>query len=158
LNVINIISVVRFNINLNNNSMVKLLGISKVLAGMLVLGVVCFSSIFPSCSVSTASLSDVKMCSSLNGGNCSDDVSTFPADVATIHCSANLKNAPSKTKVVFEWKHDGQSIGKTDVEAESGYINSTFTPSGILPSGKYSVTVKIGVDNSTPVTKEFSVE
>jgi hypothetical protein len=138
--------------------MVKILGISKVLAGMLVLSVVCFSSIFPSCSVSTAKLTDVKVCSSLNNNVCESDVPSFAADVSAIHCTANLNNAPSKTKVTFEWKHEGVSIGKTEVEAESGYVSSTFTPGGTLEAGKFSVTVNLGIDNSTPITKEFTID
>ena len=138
--------------------MVKILGISKVLAGMLVLGIVCFSSIFPSCSVSTANLSDVKLCSTMNGNDCSGDASSFHADVAAIYCTANVKNAPSKTKVNFEWKHEGTSLGKADVETDGGSVNSTYKPNGTLEAGKYSVTVKLGTDNATPITKEFTVE
>lgn len=138
--------------------MVKLLGISKVLAGMLVLGVVCFSSIFPSCSVSTASLSDVKLCSSVSGNDCSGDASSFHADVAAIYCTANVKNAPSKSKVTFEWKHEGTAMGKAEVETDGGSVKSTFTPSGTLEAGKYSVTVKLGTDNATPITKEFTID
>jgi hypothetical protein len=136
--------------------MFKISGVSKVLAGLLC--VISLSGIFLSCSVTKANLSDVKVCSSLNGNVCGNDASAFPPDVANIYCTANLNNASSKTKVIFEWKHEGESIGNTEVVAESGYVSSKFTPSEPLPPGKYSITVKIDVENSKPVTKDYKIE
>jgi hypothetical protein len=136
--------------------MKKILSISKLFLVLSALGVICFTSIFPSCS--TANLSDVKICSSLNGGECSGDVSSFPAEIPALYCSANLKNAPSDTKVTFEWKHEGTSFGKAEVTSGGGSIHSSYQPPSTFPPGKYSVTVKIEVDNSTPVTKEFTIE
>jgi hypothetical protein len=98
------------------------------------------------------------VCSSLNGSECNGDVSSLPGDVPVIYCSANLKNAPSNTKVIFEWKHGSESMGKAEVETESGVVNSTLRPSSTLEPGKYSVTVKIAVDNSAPISKEFTIE
>jgi len=136
----------------------KILGISKLFLGAAVLGIVCFSSIFPSCSVSTASLSDVKVCTSLNGSDCSSSDASFPSETPVIHCSAKLNNAPADTKVTFDWKHDGESFGKADVNASSGFVHSSYKPPSTFPPGKYSVTVKLAVDNATPVTKEFTIE
>ena len=125
---------------------------------LLVLTVIFFAELITSCNVSTANLSDVKLCSSLSGNTCSEDVMKFGSDVSAIHCTANLNNAPPKTKVLFNWKKDGEGIGNAEVEAESGYVRSTFTPSEPIPPGKYSVTVKLETDNSKPVIKEFVVE
>lgn len=125
---------------------------------MSVIGVVFLSGILMSCNVSTANLSDVKVCTSLNGSECGSDVSSFMADVQAIYCSASLNNAPSGTKVVFEWKHEGESIGKAELEGSTGVVNSSFKPTAELPAGKYSVTVKINTDNAQPITKEFRVE
>ena len=136
--------------------MIKILSISKLFFALSVLGVICFSSIFPSCS--TANLSDVKLCSSLNSGECNSDVSSVHSDTPAIYCSANVKNAPSKTKVTFEWKHGSESLGKAEVETDGGIVNSSYKPNSSLDPGKYSVTVKIASDNSTPVTKDFTVE
>ena len=133
--------------------------VSSVLSTVFsVLIVVFFAVLITSCNVSTANLSDVKLCSSLNGNTCGEDVAKFSSDVSAIHCTANLNNAPAKTKVMFNWKKDNEGIGNAEVEAESGYVSSTFTPAEPLPPGKYSVTVKIETDNSKPVTKEFVVE
>ncbi len=144
-----------------NITMKKMLGNLNLLTVLSVIGVVFLSGVFMSCNVSTANLSDVKVCSSLNGSECSSDVLIFTPDVSAIYCSASLNNAPSGTKVVFEWKHEGEIIGKAELEASSvssGSINSSFKPSAELPVGKYSVTVKINTDNAKPVTKEFKVE
>ena len=144
--------------NFKNQSMNKILNISKLFLALSFLSAICFTSIFPSCSVSTANLSDVKVCSSLNGSECNGDLVSLPGNVPVIYCSANLKNAPSKTKVTFEWKHESESMGTAEVETESGVVNSTFKPNADLEPGKYSVTVKIAVDNSSPISKEFTIE
>jgi hypothetical protein len=138
--------------------MIKILSGSKVILVLAVLCVISFPGIFLSCNVTTVNLSDVKVCSSLSSNICGNDVSSFPSNVPAIYCTANLNNAPSKTKVTFEWKQEGESIGKTEVEAESGYVSSTFKPEAPLPPGKYSITVKIATDNSKPITKEYTVE
>src|SRR5712691_1292553 len=92
------------------------------------------------CNVSTAHLSDVKVCSSLNkDGECDADSPTFPGMAPVIYCSAKLKNAPSGTKVTFSWKYGSEDMGKADVETGSGNINSSFKPSVTLEPGKYSV-------------------
>ena len=136
----------------------KILSISKLFLALSVLFVICFSSIFPSCSVSTANLSGVKLCSSLSGTECGGDVSSFPADVPVIYCSASVNNAPSQTKVLIEWKHGSESLGTMEREIESGYIHATLKPNSTLAPGQYSVTLKIASDNSTPITKQFTLE
>lgn len=113
----------------------------------------------PACNVSTANLSDVKLCTSKGSdGDCADDNSKFPADVQVIYCSASVNNAPANTKVTFEWKQGSQSLGKANVETSSGIISSNFTPNTAMEPGTYSCTVKIETDNAKPVTKEFTVE
>ncbi len=137
----------------------KKLSVIQGVTAVVLVSLVSFLTLFTtSCNVSTANLSDVKLCSSLSGNTCGEDVTKFGSDVSAIHCTANLNNAPAKTKVMFNWKKDGEGIGNAEVEAESGYVSSTFTPSEPMPPGKYSVTVKIETDNSKPVTKEFVVE
>jgi plastocyanin len=111
-----------------------------------------------SCSVSTANLSDAKVCTSLNGSECASDNSTVPASSTVIYCSANLKNAPAGTKVTFTWKKGGDNIASVDLEGSSGVVYSNLNTGGSLEPGKYSVTIKINSDNSQPVTKEFTVE
>lgn len=136
----------------------KILRVSKLFISLSVLFVICFSSIFPSCSVSTANLSGAKLCSSLSGTECGADALSFPVDVPVIYCSASVNNAPSQTKVLIEWKHGSESLGTMEKEVESGYIHATLKPNSTLAPGQYSVTMKIASDNSTPLTKEFTLE
>lgn len=115
--------------------------------------------IIPSCDVSTAKLTDIKLCASPDsGGECEGDISSFSTKVQIIYCTAKLKNAPLGTKAAFEWKRGDKSMGKVDVETSSGVASSNFRPTYVMEPGRYSVTVKIVVDNSKPVTKEFTIE
>ena len=117
------------------------------------------ANIFTVCSVSTANLSDVRLCANVNSSSeCDGDKSSFAADAPVIYCSAQVKNAPSNTKVNFSWKFESESLGSADVETSSGVVYSTYKSGGTLKPGKYSVTVKINTDNSEPVTKNFTVE
>jgi hypothetical protein len=115
-------------------------------------------NIFTICSVSTAHLSDVRVCSSINSDSeCESDASSFPSSVATLYCSAKLKNAPEKTKVIFTWKFEDEVIGKADVESGSAVVYSYYKSPGFMKPGNYSVTVKIDTDNAEPVTKKFTL-
>lgn len=114
--------------------------------------------LFQACNVSTANLSDIKLCNTKTDAGCPSDASTFPATSEAIYCSANVKNAPSGTKVTFVWKHDGKELGTADVETSGGTVLGHMTINGALEPGKYSVTVKLNSDNSTPTTKEFTLE
>ncbi|MFA7359834.1 MAG: hypothetical protein WC139_02240 [Candidatus Kapaibacterium sp.] len=138
--------------------MEKIFSNSKLFLAAAVLCVIGLAGVLSSCNVSTANLTEVKVCSSLNGSECSNDVSSFPGDVPAIYCSASLNNAPADTNVTFEWKQEGVSIGKVELNAESGFVNSTFKPTSTLEPGKYSVSVKLATDNATPITKEFTIE
>ncbi len=113
---------------------------------------------FQACNVSTANLSDIKLCNTKSDAGCSSDAATFPVTSEAIYCSANVKNAPSGTKVTFLWKHDGKELGTADVETSGGTVLGHMTINGALEPGKYSVTVKLNSDNSTPTTKEFTLE
>lgn len=131
---------------------------NNVLALMMLVLVLAVSAVIPACNVSTANLSDVKLCSEKSGDGCASDVSTFPVSTATLYCSAVLKNAPSGTKVTFEWKHESNVLGHADVESTGGSVIGNMSINGALEPGKYSVTVKLNSDNSTPITKQFTLE
>lgn len=114
--------------------------------------------LFQACNVSTANLSDIKLCNTKSDAGCTSDASSFPVTSEAIYCSATVKNAPSGTKVSFVWKHDGKELGQADVETSGGVVLGHMTINGALEPGKYSVTVKLNSDNSTPTTKEFTLE
>jgi hypothetical protein len=116
-------------------------------------------NIFTICSVSTAKLTEVKLCSSLSSDkSCDVDKSSFPESVDVIYCSAFLKNAPKDTKVTFTWKHGDELLGSADVTSGDAVLYSNYTTKGSLAPGKYSVTLKVNADNVDPVTKEFTIE
>ncbi|MFA6002203.1 MAG: hypothetical protein WC828_08885 [Thermoleophilia bacterium] len=122
------------------------------------------------CSVSTAGISDVKICSDADSkGICSSDNSTFKTTTAEIFLSANLNNAPSGTKVTSSWRYikgelgnDPQDIDSVTAEAKEGgsqpYTSSMTSPTAGWPKGDYEVTLTLSSDNSTPVVKKFSIQ
>jgi len=122
------------------------------------------------CSVSTAGISDVKLCVDADSkGICSSDSSTFETTTPEIFLSANLNNAPSGTKVTSSWKYikgelgnDPQDIDSVTAEAKEGgsqpYTSSMTSPTAGWPKGDYEVTITLSSDNSTPVVKKFSIQ
>jgi len=133
----------------------------KILRSVLSLSILlvfAFGVFFQACNVSTANLNDIKLCNTKSDAGCSSDAASFPVTSEAIYCSANVKNAPSGTKVTFIWKHDGKELGQADVETSGGTVLGHMTINGALEPGKYSVTVKLNSDNSTPTTKEFTLE
>lgn len=117
-----------------------------------------------SCSVSTANITDVKMCLSLQDDLCQDDVAVFENTVPEIYVSAILNNAPEGTKVFFTWNYleDGTlEIASVDVVTEetTSNLHSYLTiPDNGWPQGKYEVVIKVDADNVDPIHKEFSVQ
>jgi hypothetical protein len=136
----------------------KLLNKRNLFLSLILVSAICIFNVFTACNVSTANLSDVKVCTSLNSSVCDADASSIPGTAPVIYCSAKLNNAPSGTKVTFTWSHAGSELGKADVETGSGTVSSNMNTNGSLEPGKYSVTVKINSDNAKPVTKEFTIE
>ncbi len=123
--------------------------------------------LFTGCSfsVSTANISDVKMCPKLNESTCDDDQTTFlSSDTEVIFVSAVLQNAPEETKTDFTWQYmdkDGPiEIGKIAIETKetSNDIYSYYEKpdDGWVP-GDYEVVLKIQTDNADPITKKFTI-
>ncbi|MHB0867793.1 MAG: hypothetical protein ACYC6B_09695 [Thermoleophilia bacterium] len=122
------------------------------------------------CSYSTAQLSDVKLCNSTDGaGNCVNDSMAFKTTDAEIFLSAQLENAPSGTKVTAAWRYLKGELGNEpkdidSVTAEAGdggnlpYYSSLTAPTAGWPTGDYEVTLTLSSDNSTPVSKQFSIK
>jgi len=116
-----------------------------------------------SCSVSTASLSDVKTGSALQQKQVVKEVSEFSPDTATLYVSTKLNNAPDDTKVTFTWRYleqGGQDIDSVAVVAKNGenLMNSSLSkPTNGWPTGRYEVVLKLGAKNSKPIHKKFSV-
>ena len=95
---------------------------NNLLAVMMLVSVFASIMFFQACNVSTANLSDVKLCTEKNSSNvCDASASTFPASTPVIYCSAILKNAPTGTKVTFEWKH--QLVRLFQISQLAGQLN-----------------------------------
>ncbi len=120
------------------------------------------------CNVSTASLSNIKVCDQLEGGQCTSDMGTFTPDTRVFYTTANLDSAPSGTKVDINWRYLSGELGNTAQDIDSVTFtseeNSNFVQSSLerstptWPKGNYEVVLKINTDNADPVHKSFSVK
>lgn len=121
-------------------------------------------------SYSTASVSDIKLCSQPDSeGNCTADESVFKVDDREIFLSAQINNAPSGTKVTATWNYlrgelgnDPREIDSVVVETEESgsgpFYSSLTTPIRGWPTGDYEVTITLDAENNEPASKQFSVK
>jgi len=124
--------------------------------------------LFTGCSISTANLKDVKMCTEMTEGRCPSDTTVFSSTTPEIFLSTTLKNAPSGTKVSFQWNYlsNGQPdpLDTVSMEAPSedttSYLYSSYPipSSGSWPAGKYEVVLSLNSDNSESIHKEFEIK
>lgn len=121
------------------------------------------------CEVSTAKLTDVKICDNASSdGACSQDMTTFAPNTQEIFLSAQLENAPSDTRVTATWRYlrgeagEAQVIDEVSVTTEEGgtmpYYSSMPVSSGEWPEGDYEIVLDLGTDNSEPIQKQFTVK
>jgi len=124
---------------------------------------------FGACSVSTANVSVVSMCPTLAQGEmtCATDTATFVSNTPEIFITTQLDNAPTGTKVTFQWRYlEGSapevidSVVVESPEVSPSYPNSSLPipPGGLWPAGKYDVVVSLDTDNSEPIVKAFVVK
>jgi len=120
------------------------------------------------CDVSTASLSDVKICDRLDDVVCSSDMSSLDKNIPTVYVTANLNSAPSGTKIKVDWRYLGgeegtapqdiDSIILTSEEDSTNLHSSLDSNTGAFPVGEYEVVLKIDTDNADPIHKKFTVK
>lgn len=130
---------------------------------LLLTGVVAVTSC--ECSVSTANIQDVKICTSLSGNLCNQDSPTLGDTSPTIYVSCLLKNSVSATKVKFTWMYYGETkIKIDDVTLDTGELTGTVElnsylsrPTNGWPKGVYEVEILILTDNAKPVVKQFTI-
>ena len=121
---------------------------------------------FYGCEVSTARLTDPKVCTSLTGDLCQEDMPEISAQSGELVASCKLKNAPPNTKVKFTWMYYGETkITIDDVTLDSGNegtsmnLNSTLSrPNNGWPIGVYEVQMQILIENKKPLVKQFTIE
>ncbi len=118
-----------------------------------------------SCEVSTANLTDVKMCEIPEGDLCAEDQAEFATDLEEIYVTAVLNNAPEGTQVTFYWRYlDEDPVVEidsvtVDIEEVTSSIYSALTaPPAGWPTGRYEVELKIHTDNAEPVKKQFEIK
>ena len=136
----------------------------KVLVlSVLFLGAALFLS---NCNVSTANISDVKMCENIDGNQCPEDNPVFSTNTPNIYCSVKVNNAPEGTNVKFSWNYLGEEIVHIDevtLTVPGGGTNfdmqsSLSIPNNGWPVGNYEVVIDLGTDNSEPTVKKFQVQ
>ncbi len=117
-------------------------------------------------NVSTARITDVKMCTRISNNQCASDNPTFTRSTPEIYISCHLKNAPENTKVRFDWNYYGQKkFTIRSVELNSGNRTGTLNlqsslsrPNNGWPVGEYEVVITlVGLDKD-PVVKKFTVQ
>ena len=136
--------------------MKKTIILSGILMGLLF--------VFQQCNVSTANIADVKMCESTENTQCAEDNPVFSTNTPAIYVSCILKNAPEGTKVNFAWYYiSEEKVFIDEVSLESQTTTSPMQsylsmPDAGWPTGNYEVVLSLDTDNSTPITKNFSVQ
>ena len=61
------------------------------------------------CNMSTAKVSDAKVCTSLTGNLCDQDFTVISSSANEIYVSCQMKYAVADTKVKFSWMYYGDT-------------------------------------------------
>ena len=117
------------------------------------------------CSVSTAKLSDAKVCTSLTGNLCDQDNLVLPASTPMIYVTCMLKYASANTKVKFSWMYYGDTKFEIDnAVLDTGdnignlELHSNLSrPDNGWPTGVYEVIIQVQTDNAKPLVKQFNI-
>lgn len=141
-------------------SVILIIGIFFVLGGSLGDGGSC------QCNMSTAKVSDAKVCTSLTGNLCDQDFTVIPSSANEIYVSCQMKYAVADTKVKFSWMYYGDTKIEIDnVVLDTGSNIGTLElhsnlsrPNNGWPKGVYEVVIQVQTDNAKPVVKQFSIE
>ncbi len=114
-------------------------------------------------NVSTASLSDIKICTELASDECTASQTTIDANVPYIYATAQLKNVPTETEITISWQYDNQGswyeidLVKLKTDNSTTIKSSLSAPTNGWPKGNYKVIFSLNTDNSTPVEVNFSI-
>lgn len=116
------------------------------------------------CEISTASLSDAKICDSLEGDVCAEDKQVISTAAAAIYLSAQLADAPEGTSVTYTLtdRSTGEVLSTETWTAEEGgsgpFSISWNRPADGWVTGEYELTLVLGEDNSDPISKVFEIK
>lgn len=124
------------------------------------------AAIVLSCEFDSSHIEEVKMCTSLESNQCSQDKPVFDVNTPQIVVSCELKNAPTDTQVEFSWFYT--TGGQTKIDAvvlssgdQIGTLNlnsSLNRPNNGWPEGDYEVVIKILNTKKDPIIKKFWVK
>ncbi|MDO9510604.1 MAG: hypothetical protein Q7J34_02490 [Bacteroidales bacterium] len=123
-------------------------------------------AVFTACNVTTANLSDIKMCEQLDGKLCAADQIVFTTNAAELYLSCKLNNAPAETKVKFSWFFLGEEkvfideVALTTDGSQTQYeLHSSLSkPNNGWPAGNYEVIITIDANEASSITKLFSIQ
>lgn len=118
-----------------------------------------------SCEVSTAKVTDVKICTSLSGNLCDQDNPVLSITSPTIYASCLLKYSVADTKVKFTWIYYGETkividtviFNTGDTLGNVEMHSSLSQPTNGWPKGIYEVVIEVQTDNAKPVVKQFNI-
>lgn len=118
------------------------------------------------CEYSSATISDAKVCTSLNGNICNSDDVIISGNPAILYASCALKYAPENTEIKFSWYYYGQTKIEIDnVILNSGangtdldVFSSLSRPNNGWPSGDYEVVIQLMIQGKDPLVKQFRIQ
>ncbi len=117
------------------------------------------------CNISTANISDIKVCDNIHELQCPSDNPVFSCSTPVIYVSCILKNAPAGTPVKFALYYVPQgdeAIAEITIESKPGSTNEIYSefsaPDIGWHAGAYKVVLSVDTDNSEPISKTFKVE
>lgn len=124
--------------------------------------------LFSGCEInlSTASISNVKMCSQVYDNECPSDNPLFTSTTAEIYVSCHLRHAPENTNVQFSWYYlADQEYLIDEVILSSGeqlgplHLQSGLSkPNNAWPVGEYEVRIQIMGTEKEVIIKKFRIE
>ena len=140
-------------------SVILIIAIFFILGGSLGEGGTC------QCSISTAKISDAKVCTSLTGNLCDQDFPVISSSVNEIFASCILKYAVAETKVKFSWMYYGDTkfeinhvvLDTGDKTGNLELYSNLSRPNNGWPKGVYEVVIQVQTDNAKPLVKQFEV-
>jgi len=127
-----------------------------------------FATFLAGCNtnISSTTIDNVKMCSSIAGQQCQSDNPNFSPSTNEVYISCALKNSVKNTSVDFSWYYNGKHrmlITSTQVnpgtQSSTYFIHSSLTrPGNGWPIGEYEVKISIIGSNKEPLIKKFTVQ
>lgn len=117
-------------------------------------------------NLSTATISNVRMCSQVYDNECPSDNPFFTSTTADIYVSCNLRHAPENTNVRFSWYYlADQEVLIDEVILSSGeqlgllHLQSGLSkPNNAWPVGEYEVRIQIMGTEKAVIIKKFRIE